>query len=955
MSLLEKYDSDKNIQVEKSAPAEEARELKTPKPEIFKQEDTQAEAFKQEDDKLIESAEEKTAEKAEEEKKRGLGAFFKRNKIFFITFGVAFLIMLFAFAVNGMFPFGDRQILIIDAWHQYYPFLSELHTKLQTGGSLFYNHNIGLGVNFWLLSSYYTNSPLNLLSILFPHAFLTEFMMFATITKIALAATFMAMLLSYLTKKRNLMTMLFGLAYAFSTYFMGYYWCIMWLDAVAMLPLIILGLHKLMCDGKPGLYACTLGIAIISNYYIGYMLCLFIAIYYIYVNLTTDRVKFTDFLVRTIIVLFYSVMGVALSAFVLLPTVKGMQLASSANFTFPKKFIFERDFITVINRMLPSSKPAVVEGLPNIAVGTFGLYMLFYYFKNKEISIYEKIASFIFLLFIFMGFIVNIPNFIWHGLHYTNGIPFRYAFVFVFMLVLLGGRGSSSIESLKQVRASDALTFAAILIGYMLFAESAGGGERNIKPYVAVISSITLLAFGAALSLWSDGKSRKKGFSAALATLVVLESIGLSIFGVAVSGSSSRSKYRLYGEDVKAALAEMRSIDDGIYRTEMARIYTTNDSSVYGYRGASVFSSTLNGNVTKFVTKLGAMGNVGSNRYSLPMSTPLFDSLFNIKYFIGRDELGSENFTGYTERGVWNKVRLMQNDNVLPFGFFVPERIRSYSGVDINPFRLQESIYSCMLGENFECFSQLIPELQIDNAGFNYDSDIRYNYRLSSLSEAALAHFTFTAPEDGDYYIYCYAPKGEKGVYKIYQDSDAPERKEYYEVRRGVIVPTGQMKAGGKISVDIELEKNHSSHIDFVIMKMDYPKFVEARDKIASNPFEITEFKDTKIEGRINAPKDGYAFISLPYEAGWSCEVNGEAVALSSLKDAMILVPVKAGENLISLKYVPDGFKLGAIISLFALLTVVLPPLIFLEITRLLDKKAKKQKAATENISEAAQ
>ena len=40
-------------------------------------------------------------------------------------------------------------------YHQYVPFLGELQSKLQSGGSLFYTWNGAGGSNFWNLLAYY--------------------------------------------------------------------------------------------------------------------------------------------------------------------------------------------------------------------------------------------------------------------------------------------------------------------------------------------------------------------------------------------------------------------------------------------------------------------------------------------------------------------------------------------------------------------------------------------------------------------------------------------------------------------------------------------------------------------------------------------------------------------------------------------------------------------------------
>lgn len=856
---------------------------------------------------------------------RTVRGFLRNNRIFVITFFVAFVVMMIAFAVNLMYPFGDRQILVIDAWHQYYPFLSEFHNKIQSGGSLLYNHNIGLGVNFWLLSAYYTNSPLNWLSIIVPSGYVTEFMMVATAMKIAFAAMFMAMLLNYLHRRKDVFLVAFGLLYAFSTYFMGYYWCIMWLDSIMLLPLIILGLHKVMRGEREFLYIFSLAVAIISNFYIGFMVCIFVAIYYIYLMIVHYKPrKIGAWFSLTGQVLFYSFIGVALSAFVLIPTYRGMQLASSASFTFPTKFVFDRDFVTVLNRMLPGVKPAVVEGLPNITSGTLGLYMLYLYFRSRRISLGEKIGSFVFAMVLLLSFSTNVLNFVWHGLHYPNGIPFRFAFVFVFFAVTTGYRAFVYFD---DVCVGDVLGFTAFMTLYLIY--TAGG---TVDTYVALIAMVPIITCGVVLAklagyvspekIGAAASKLKQGAAMALVVFVVVESLAGAIYGVAVTGGSSRSKYRLYGDDVAQALAEMRRVDSGIYRAEMARIYTTNDSAVYGYRGASVFSSTLNANVTKVLRKLGAMGDAASNRYSLPMSTPIFDSLFNIKYFIGRNELGTANYTGYTDLGKWNNVRLLRNEYALPLGYFAPNSIRAVDTTSDDPFRVQQNMYMKLVGEEFNFYKKVTPSIICENATGNYDGSLRYNYNLTDSSKDGRAVITYIFDEDGEYYVYVFAPKVQNGVYRILEHSGATERKENYEVRRGIVVPTGQVKAGGRVEIELKLEKGFSNYIDYAIVRGNHGEFERAYESISAYPFEVSRFEDTRIEGKITAPEDGFAFITIPFESGWSAEVNGEKVVLSNFKDAFILVPLKKGENFVTLNYFPDGLSEGLMLSGFALLAV---------------------------------
>ena len=94
--------------------------------------------------------------------------------VYITAFAVPFFIMGAFFVLQGVYPFGSRQVLIIDAWNQYYPFLVEFGRKLKTGESLLYCWRLGLGVDFVSLAAYYLASPLNLLLVLFPENMLRE-------------------------------------------------------------------------------------------------------------------------------------------------------------------------------------------------------------------------------------------------------------------------------------------------------------------------------------------------------------------------------------------------------------------------------------------------------------------------------------------------------------------------------------------------------------------------------------------------------------------------------------------------------------------------------------------------------------------------------------------------------------------------------------------------------------
>ena len=84
-------------------------------------------------------------------------------------------IMLF----GGCEPFGnERSMLYSDMYHQYYPFFKAFRENLLSGNSLLYNWDIGMGLDYLGLYSYYLGSPLNLISVLLPESLLLEYFSF---------------------------------------------------------------------------------------------------------------------------------------------------------------------------------------------------------------------------------------------------------------------------------------------------------------------------------------------------------------------------------------------------------------------------------------------------------------------------------------------------------------------------------------------------------------------------------------------------------------------------------------------------------------------------------------------------------------------------------------------------------------------------------------------------------
>ena len=237
------------------------------------------------------------------------------------AFFVPVVAMIIIFAQRGIFPFGEECFLRTDMYHQYAPFFSEFQYKLTHGGSLLYSWDIGMGVNFSALYAYYLASPVNWLLILCPKKFIIEFMTILIVLKTGLSGLSLSWYLKKHFGVNNFGVGFFGIFYALSGYMAAYSWNIMWLDCIMLFPIILLGLEQLVKEKRGTLYCITLGLSILSNYYISIMICIFMVIYVIAQMILNPPKSFGAFMGTGLRFSFYSLLAGGLAAVVLLPEI----------------------------------------------------------------------------------------------------------------------------------------------------------------------------------------------------------------------------------------------------------------------------------------------------------------------------------------------------------------------------------------------------------------------------------------------------------------------------------------------------------------------------------------------------------------------------------------------------------------------------------------------------------
>ncbi len=95
-------------------------------------------------------------------------------------------------------------------------------------------------------------------------------------------------------------------------------------------------------------------------------------------------------------------------------------------------------------------------------------------------------------------------------------------------------------------------------------------------------------------------------------------------------------------------------------------------------------------------------------------------------------------------------------------------------------------------------------------------------------------------------------------------------------------------------------------------------------DSLKQNTFEITKFKNKRIDGNVKIDKAGFLFFSIPYDKGWKVYVNGKEQKIIPSNIGFFSVYLNSGEYKLTLKYRPPYFKITLLVASLALVILLL-------------------------------
>ena len=800
-----------------------------------------------------------------------------------LSFAVPFMIMFTLFIIRGIYPFGDRSFLFSDMYHQYMPFFSEFMEKIKAGEGLAYSYHVGIGSNFLALYVYYLASPLHWLAFLVPQQHLMEFMSYLVIVKIGLCGLTSCIYLRYHSRSRHGAILFFSCFYALSGFMAAYNWNIMWLDCVVLLPLIVMGLEKLVKEGKCTMYCVTLALSIFTNYYISIMICIFLVLYFLVLLLTEKRsLKILGNFA------FFSLLAAGMAAILLVPEVFAILETDFGDMNFPETL---KSYFSVLDMLARHEMCVSTErGLahwPNIYCGAAVFLLMPMYALNHRISIRRKFGYLGLAGFMLVGFSTNMLDFIWHGMNYPDSLPARQSFIYILLIITMCWEAFRNMDKMEPKHILYGFLMA---VGFLLFCEKFVDSD-DFETGLEFLTLGFVTAYAILLYLYRTRDSRRwKEALAAVTFVIVVAEAGINTYNTSV-GTTSRTQYLGQQGDYKALAAQAQELEEAssvqgqpFYRIEKFTRKTKNDATLAGFASASVFSSTMNSYVADLYKRLGM--RYSKVYYGFDGATAFTSALLNVNYMFGENE--NEGNSIYSLAGSSGDISLYRCEQTLPFGYTAP------SGYDVP---------GGFSGDGLKLQNQMVRELGVKGDLFTQVSSGQKDDDVKMVAET-----------DGIYYAILTA----SGTKKVEADFSEHTRS-FNDLKDGSVLYLGSMKQGESVTLSNGDKDDETPKISADVYVMDEAVLETALDILSENSLSNVAYDTTHVSGEIDLEEKGRLILSIPYEHGWTVTIDGEEVQPELFGGTLMAFDLEAGRHTLSMHYIPHGKYAGIAVSVVSI------------------------------------
>lgn len=901
------------------------------------------------------------------------------------SFLIPAFVFIFILREHEICPYGDATLLFVDSQGQYVSFLSYYRSIILTNNDFAYTFAKSLGGDMASLMCYYLFSPFNFIYLFFESNTLPLGISLVTTLKIGTIGLTMYILLNHLYKEKYLTNLIFSVSYSLCSYVIVYNFNFMFLDAVLWLPLVILGLEKMFEGHKATLYSVMLALAIISNYYTGFMTCIFVVMFFLYKLYSHKREKkdiknyYKNFAIA-------SVLAGVLSAITWLVAVINMS-GSKTSFSHLSKFTMDTlwelpDFLKNFTSSSYKGMSDIISGGPLVFVGIVSFALAIMYFLNNKINKDERYGAGAILLVFIVCMTFSGLNNLFHGGAAPVWFPFRFAFLFDFFLIYLAAKEFYNMDGLKLHHF--VLPCGIIMIIYAIL--SINHVETGIVTDFLILLFLLLM-----VAIFKYSKNRYvNGVGAFLLLLGTIYNLKgsandniLTNVEEAENGSSnylSYEKYQEQYEEINQVIQYVKNYDEtgDLYRLEKTfnslATYNlaNNDSMMFDYAGLSHYSS-----VEKLATReylanyLGFHQNGNWNSYGLG-STLSANSLLGVRYIIDRDyennsimirnrHFGArEHLTNLKEfETSQDTISVFENPYALNIGFFgaanentnikygiYDEEQQKYTYFyDI--FEHQNNIYKALVG--IDSLEDIFIPLSYTTSYTNVTVIDDTHYSLTNVAQPG--YITYRVTLNQDYPCYYHIKPGFSEYMSLYQSAYSTNNLYYFNMYNYAINPIDSKSS--TVTYTLKLNENLIWDNTEIVPSFYYENIDTLKQYISilkSNDIHLQKISSSHLKGTTTYDsKRPMINFSIAYDKKWQVKINNKRVATRPnqtlfLASDLTSLNLEDGQKInIEIKYQNSESTIAILIGLIAIAYIAFVDYeLYKPIKNLINKKAKK-------------
>lgn len=604
----------------------------------------------------------------------------KRLATFLVAMAVAACFFVpYMILSEGYFTFfGDFNV-------QQIPFYQMCHEAIRDG-NISWNWNTDLGANFVGSYAFYLlGSPFFWITLLFPNRFVPYLMGPLLILKFGFAALTAYLYIRRFTKTSNA-AMLGGILYAFSGFSVYNVFFNHFHEAIIAFPLLLLSLELLITENRRGVFALAVAFCAVTNYFFFFGMVVFAVIYF-FVRLFSGAIKVR--LARFITLIFEAVIGLLMSAILLLPAINAILDNSRVSSTLIGwngiMYGKEQIYLNVIQCFFfPPDLPARPVFFPGANVKwsslggwlpVFSMVGVFAWFTNRKGSWQKRLIA----ICAFMA-LVPILNSAFYAFNTSYYARWFYMPILIMCLVTVQLSEDMSVDWKCGWRWVMGITLGFTLtIGFFPQKDKAGKiiyglyTQSEDYTYVArfwatsVIAIVSLVIVRALISLLR--KNRTAFYRTAIACVCVVSVIYANVFIATGRAHSYEIKEVMIDSLIEG---EVTLDDESNFRIDTYDC-VDNTGMYLGFPTINAFHSVVPSSIMEFYKYVGVERSVGSRPET---DVPALRPLLSVKYLLNResgkdfvDEDGETLMPDYKYIKTSGGYYVYENENYVPYGF----------------------------------------------------------------------------------------------------------------------------------------------------------------------------------------------------------------------------------------------------------------------------------------------